>query len=282
METAGLTELEYERMGPVSRGFKRAIADPLVNWILPARFIRWVLRVTRSEMAAASWANPGGWKSMVLSYREEMPPQIADRFLLRLGAMPIALRNRRKLATEILARLIRERGDQSSPTNVVCLGAGPGMICLDAIERSGNPNCRAYLIDQNAESFPFGQALAESKQLAGRVEFIHGDVTHYRSLCKATPHVVKMIGIIEYLPDAVVLDIARAIVEAMPAGSVLVANSLTRKHGTDRFFRRVFDLHMIHRTADQVRGLLSDAGLTTEAVFTEPLGVYDVLVCRKK
>jgi SAM-dependent methyltransferase len=280
-----LTELDYERIGPISRFFKRTVINPLINWILPARFIRWVLRVTRSEMAEASWANPGGWKSMVLSYREDIPPQVADRFLVRLGAIPIALRNRRKLATEILARLIRDRGSEGSkgsPTNVVCLGAGPGMICLDAIQRSGHPDCRAYLIDLNPESFPFGQALAESKDLAHRVEFIHGDVTHYRSLCKATPHVVKMIGIIEYLPDAVVLDIARAIVEAMPADGVLVANSLTRRHGTDRFFRRIFDLHMIHRTADQVGKLLGEAGLATEAVFTEPLGVYDVLVCRKK
>ena len=280
METAGLTELDYERIGPASRLLKRAVVNPLINWILPARFMRWVLHVTRSEVAHTSWANPGGWKSMVLSYREDMPPQIADRFLLRLGAMPMALRNRRKLATEILARLIRECSHQ--PTNVVCLGAGPGMICLDAIEQSGHPDCRAYLIDLNPDSFAFGQALAESKDLAHRVEFIHGDVTHYRSLCSATPHVVKMIGIIEYLPDAVVLDIARAIVEAMPADGVLVANSLTQEHGTDRFFRRVFDLHMIHRTADEVRTLLGQAGLATEAVFTEPLGVYDVLVCRKK
>lgn len=279
MDTQGLLELNYERVGPVSRFFKRTITNPLVNWILPAGFVRWILRITRSEMAAASWANPGGWRSMVLSYRDEKPPQIIDRVLLKLGAIPVALRNRRKLATEIIARLIRDRAGQQ--TNIVCLGAGPAMICLDAMQQAGHDDCHAYMIDLNPDSFQFGQKLAESKRLADRVRFIHGDVTHYRTLCSAVPHIVKMIGIMEYLPDATVRDIARAISEAMPPGGQLVANSLTRRHGTERFFRRVFDLHMIHRTADQVRTLLGEAGLTTEHVLTEPLGVYDVLVCRK-
>jgi SAM-dependent methyltransferase len=272
--------LDYERIGPAGRLFKRAFTDPLVNWVLPAGFMRWILKVTRSELARASWANPGGWRSMVLSYCEDTPPQIADRLLIKLGSIPIALRNRRKLATEILTRMIRDRGGQR--TNLVCLGAGPGMICLEAMHRADHADCHAYLIDLNPESFEFGRKLAESKGLAGRVRFIHGDVTHYRTLCDATPHIVKMIGIIEYLPDAVVGDIARAIAEVMPPGGQLLANSLTRRHGTDRFFRRVFGLHMIHRTADEVRRLLDAAGIATEHVFTEPLGVYDVLICRKK
>lgn len=279
MNVDGLLELNYERVGPVARALKATITNPMVNFVLPAGFIRWILRVTRSEMAAASWADPGGWKSMVLSYREEMPPQIADRFLVRLGSMPIALRNRRKLCVEIMARMIRERAGQA--TNVVCLGAGPGMIVIEAIKQAGHADCHAHMIDLNADSFDFGRQFAQDRGLADRVRFIHGNVKDYRSLCNATPDIVKMIGIIEYLPDAVVADILQAIVAVMPPGGQLLANSLTRRHGTDRFFRRVFDLHMIHRSADQVRGLLADAGIVTDHVLTEPLGVYDVLVCRK-
>ncbi len=280
MDTNGLTELDYERVGPVQRALKVGLTNPLVNWVVPAGLIRWALRVTRSEMAAASWADPGGWKSMVLSYRQDTPPQIADRLLLRLGSIPMALRNRKKLATEVLARMIRQRSGQR--TNIVCLGAGPGAIVLDAMTRSAHSDCHSYLIDLNPDSFEHGRAQAQARGLNGRVRFIHGDVTRYRELCDAVPHIVKMIGIIEYLPDEVIGQIARAIVQVMPPGGQLVANSLTRRHGTDRFFRRVFDLHMIHRPADQVRRMFDQAGLRTEHVLTEPLGVYDILVCHKE
>ncbi|MDD4889587.1 MAG: class I SAM-dependent methyltransferase family protein [Phycisphaerae bacterium] len=279
MNTDGLTQLDYERIGPVGKVFKKAVTDPLVNFVLPSGFIRWVLRITKSEMAEASWSDPGGWKSMVLSYRDDMPPQIADRFLIKLGSMPIALRNRRKLCVEIMSRMIRDRAGQR--TNIVCLGAGPGMIVLDAMDRSEHKDCHAYLMDLNPDSFEFGRDLAKSKELDARVQFIHGNVKDYRTLCPAQPHIVKMIGILEYLPDAIVSDIVKAISEVMPPGGQLIANSLTRRHGTDRFFRRVFDLHMIHRSADCVRKLLADSGIATDHVFTEPLGVYDVLVCRK-
>jgi len=280
MDTRGLMDLDYEQVGPIKRAFKVGLTNPLVNWVVPAALIRWALRVTRSEMAAASWEEPGGWKSMVLSYREHTPPQIADRLLLKLGSIPMALRNRKKLASEIIARMIRERAGQR--TNVVCLGAGPGAIVLDAMQRAGHPDCHGYMIDLNADSFEHGRAQAAARGLDGRVRFIHGDVTHYRQLCDAEPHIVKMIGIIEYLPDEVVADIARAIAEVMPPGGQLLANSLTRRHGTDRFFRRVFDLHMIHRPAGRIGELLGPAGLRIEHVLTEPLGVYDVLICRKE
>lgn len=279
METTGLLDLDYERVGPLRHALKKAVAEPMVNWILPASLVRWILRVTRSEMAQASWADPGGWKSMILSYRDDCP-QIADKFLTRLGSMPMALRNRRKLASECIRRLIAERGD--GRVNIVCLGAGPGMIVMDAMQKSAHPDCHAFLIDLNTDSFQFGRSLAAERKLADRVRFIHGDVTHYRKLCDVQPHIVKMIGICEYLPDEVIRDIASAISEVMPPGGSLVANSLTRRHGTDRFFRRVFDLHMTHRPAERISELLADAGIATEHVFTEPLGVYDVLVCRKK
>ncbi len=280
MDTQGVMEQDFEQHGPVKRAMKKCVTNPMINWVLPAGFLRWMLRVAKSEMAEASWSDAGGWKSMVLSYSEEKPPQIADRFLTKLGTMPAALRNRRKVVTELLARMIREREGQA--TNVVCLGAGPGMAILPAMEQAAHPDCHAWMIDLNPDSFDFGRELAADKGLADRVRFIEGDVTHYRDLVDATPHIVKMIGIIEYLPDETVLDIIDAIGAVMPPGGRLVANSLTYRHGTDRFFRRVFDLHMIHRPADRVREMLATGGLETVETLTEPLGVYDILLCQKK
>ena len=151
----------------------------------------------------------------------------------------------------------------------------------EAMERASHADCHAYLIDLNPDSFEFGRQLAAAKGLADRVQYIQGDVAHYHQLCDAEPHVVELVGICEYLPDNVIGRIAEALGRVMPPGCHLVSNSLSRRHGTDRFFKRVFDLHMIHRTPQRISRMLADAGIQTRHVVREPLGVYDVLICQK-
>ena len=46
----------------------------------PRSRLRALLRLGASDMAAANWDDPGGWRSMVISY-EGNPPKIADRIL---------------------------------------------------------------------------------------------------------------------------------------------------------------------------------------------------------
>jgi hypothetical protein len=67
----------------------------------------------------------------------------------------------------------------------------------------------------------------------------------------------------------------------MPAGKPIVFNSISRAHGTDRFFRRVFGLHMRHRSPEQLQALMRRAGFDRFEAFAEPLGVYHVNVGRR-
>ena len=91
---------------------------------------------------------------------------------------------------------------------------------------------------------------------------------------------VKMLGICEYLTDEQIAPIAMSLADIMPDGASLVFNSLSDRHGTDRFFRRVFGLNMIHRSVDQLQDIFSPAGFGQYRVFSEPLGVYHVVVAR--
>ena len=75
---------------------------------------------------------------------------------------------------------------------------------------------------------------------------------------------------------------ARVLAAVMPAGGTVVFNSLTGKHGTDRFFRRVFGLHMIHRPVVALSELMRQAGFGEFQSLDEPLGVYQVVTARKQ
>ena len=268
--------LEFERPGPIRRALRAAIGNPVANYF-PAAVQRFFFKIMRSELAAANWTDPGGWRSMVISY-QGWPRRLADKLLVVLGTMPTALRNRRKLAARILAHLI-DASDRE-PVEVLCLGAGPGHIITDAL-RQARRRARATLVDLSSDAHDYGRALAAESGTADRVRFIHGDVRDVAKMLDRPPDIVKMLGICEYLSDDHLADILRCMADAMPRGASIVFNSLSEAHGTDRFFRRVFGLHMVHRSPDHLQELMSAAGFSDFTSIAEPLGVYHVIVGRK-
>lgn len=271
-----ITDIEFEREGAVKRLVKAAITNPLGNY-LPASWLKGLLRFGESELAAANWEDPGGWRSMVISYNGR-PRQVADRLLVGAGTMAKALRNRKRLATRLLARLIDEVG--GDPVHVLCLGAGPGYVITDAMAQARRQSV-ATLVDLNSDAFDYGRQLAADRGVAERVRFVQGDARHVRGMLDHVPDLVKMLGICEYLTDEQIRDIASAVADVMPPGAPIVVNSLSDRHGTDRFFRRVFGLHMIHRAPEALEALMAPAGFDGFVSLAEPLGVYHVIVGRK-
>jgi hypothetical protein len=270
-------EIEFERQGPFRRTLKGGIINPLANY-LPGGLLRGLLKFGKSELAAANWADPGGWRSMVISYNGHAR-KLADRILIKGGTMPMALRNRRRLAGKVLASLIEQSPNQ--PAYVLCLGAGPGQIIIDAICQSGC-TAKALLVDLNADAFEYGKALADAAGLQENISFVQADVRHVNGMLAQPPDIAKMLGICEYLTDEQIIAIAAALAAVMPDGTPIVFNTLSLAHGTDRFFRRVFGLHMIHRDARQLGALFEQAGFGDFTTAGEPLGVYEIVVGRKR
>lgn len=270
------TDLDFETLSPAARAVKKCVLNPLANY-LPAKWFKNWLADGQSELALANWRDPGGWRSMVISYEND-PEKTWDRLLVKGGTIPMALRNRRKLAGRLIARLLDQADHR--PAHVLALGAGPGIITADALGQVAKP-AHATLVDISSDAFDYGRRLAEEKGLADRMNYIQADVREVRDQLTDRVDVVKMIGICEYLTDEQIVSIAEALADICPAGSAVVFNSISRKHGTDRFFRRVFGLNMIHRSPAELQALLAPAGYTDFEPFDEPLGVYTVVVGRK-
>jgi hypothetical protein len=270
------TDLGMENPGPARRLAKRLVFDPLANY-LPAALVRGLLKFGKSQLAAANWADPGGWRSMVISY-DNKPVKEADRIMVSLGSMPMALRNRKRLGAYLIAQLIAET--PVKPAHVLCLGAGPGRIIMDALEISADGTC-ATLVDLSSDAFDYGMELAKSKGLDKQVKYIQADVRDIKKFLHVQPTIVKMIGICEYLTDEQIVGIAQAVAEVMPPQAAIIFNTVSPAHGTDRFFRRVFGLHMFHRTPEQLMAQMASAGFGEFHVYPEPLGVFHVVVGTK-
>ncbi len=269
-------DVGFETFSPLKRAIKCVLVNPLANY-LPAGLTKAVLRFGKSELAEANWADPGGWRSMVISYNGQCS-QIADKILVKAGTVPTALRNRKRLASHLIADLIDADGSDS--THVLCLGAGPGQIITEAMSKAKTAS-HATLVDLNSDSFDFGRKLANDLGLGDHVSFIQADVRDLHEYFHDQPHIVKMMGICEYLDDEQIVTIARAAADVMPKGAPIVFNSISKSHGTDRFFRRVFGLNMNHRSPGELSELMRQAGFGNFLSHREPLGVYHVIVGRK-
>jgi cyclopropane fatty-acyl-phospholipid synthase-like methyltransferase len=195
-----------------------------------------------------------------------------------MGAVPMALRNRRRLAAALLGRLIDEC--PTRPVHVLSLGAGAGHIITDAMGAAA-ADSHATLVDLNPDAFAHGRELAAAAGLAERVRFVRGDVRNVEELVHEPPDVVTMIGLCEYLTDAQITAAVEAVSRVMPRGAPIVYNSISKRHGTDRFFRRVFGLHMAHRSPAELEAPMRGAGFADFVSLPEPLGVYHVVVGRK-
>ena len=272
-----LSQIEFETISPATRLLKAAVVHPLVNY-LPAGLLKGVLRLSRSELAAANWADPGGWRSMVISYNGRCR-QWADKLLVAGGTIPMALRNRRRLAGKVLAHLIDQA--HSDPVQVLCVGAGPGMIIIDAMVQARRAAV-ATLVDLRDDAHQYASDLARRHGLGDRIRFVTGDARDIGKLADCRPEVVKMIGICEYLSDEEIGQIASALAGVMPHRGAILFNSLSKSHGTDRFFRRVFGLHMIHRSPQDLQEIMARAGFGDFVSIGEPLGVYHVILGRRR
>jgi hypothetical protein len=268
--------IDFETLSPAQRLAKKLVFNPLGNY-LPSSLLRAALRFGKSEMAASNWADPGGWRSMVISY-DGKPRQIADKILVGAGTMAKALRNRRKLGSRVLARLIEQAN--SNDVHVLCLGAGPGLIISDAMNESAR-ECETTLVDISSDAFDYGRRVARDRGHQHRVRFIQCDVRDAGEFLDRPADVVKMLGICEYLADEQIVTIARALATVMPVDGAIVFNSLSRRHGTDRFFRRVLGLNMTHRTPQQLQALMVQGGFGRFVALPEPLGVYHVIIGRR-
>jgi len=271
-----LEGLQFERLGSLRRALKAAVIHPIANYF-PAAVQKAFFRFFRSELAAANWADPGGWKSMVICYQNRRR-RLADKLLCTLGTIPMALRNRRKLGGRVLARLIAAADHE--PVEILCLGAGPGHVVHDALNECDRL-AKATLVDLSSGAFEHGRKLAAEHGTHERVRFIQGDVRDVAGMLDRPPDIVQMLGICEYLDDEHIRDIARAVAGVMPRSSAIVFNSISDSHGTDRFFRRVFGLRMIHRSPEHLQDLFRSAGFSDFVALAEPLGVYQVILGRK-
>jgi len=271
-------DFKLESIGHLRMAFKKAFFNPLINYFTHPRIIRFTLKYCGSPIIKASLRDPGGWKSMIAAYARRKPGGPVDYLVQKLASLPMGLRNRKRMAVRCLSHLLN---NSKGPVNLVSVGAGPGINELEAMARSTNQSVHCYFLDLASEAFEYGRLVARGLGLLDRVSFIQGNVVQIRDLIGIRPDIVTTIGILEYLTDEQISDILEAMYEIMPEGGCVLSSSITPRHGTDRFLRKILKLRLNYRNTESVMHLLGCVGYNHFEVEYEPLGIYSIVTGHK-
>jgi SAM-dependent methyltransferase len=255
------------------------LVNPWKNFLLPAGWLRKRLQHSRSPLVAESFVRPGGWRSMEIIYRNQEPVDWFDRQALRDNPISMAARNRRLIVTQKIAALVARYGKASNVT-IVGVGAGPGRHVQTAIVDSGIDPARisAYLIDLDDDAFDYGRALATRLEIGRCLHFIKGDARQIRdTLPDVAAHVLKAVGLVEYLSDTQFVEMFRVLRNVLVPGGSLITHGLVDAHGTGPFLDRMFKLRHNQRTQRHMSALLKAAGFRVAECVIEPVGVYPII-----
>lgn len=284
MKFVEIDGVQYEVFS-FGRGLLKRLTNPWKNWLAHPGVLKQIMLWSGSPLARESMGRPGGWRAMEIIYENAEPLNLLDAISCRYNAFPMALRNRKRYVTHKIAALINEFEGKTDHIYVVGVGAGPGTNIQEGILKSAVDKDRvtAYLIDMDSDAFEYGKEAARKRGLEDRVHYVQGDAREIEKHLPTDirPHIVKMIGIVEYFSDAQLGEMLEAIHETLTPGGVLITHSLVDYHHSIPFLKRVLDWHIHPRTYGRTARLLREAGFKSMDSFTTPMNIYTVIAARK-
>lgn len=197
----------------------------------------------------------------------------AGRLVLGGSADCRAVRARAALAASLIKARFQSRTSPLRLASVACGAAGPIAETARALAERGVPLEGLALLDRDPMALAAGRHVAQQALNGVAPELLLVDLIDGRRAVDLKPYcgpgwdVVDILGLFEYLPTSLAVDLVRnAIAACRPGGIVVVANMLDERP-QQAFFSKVIQWPaVIQRSPTELLGLLRRAGTTREQI----------------
>jgi len=241
----------------------------------------------------AKWG-AAGWKSLDIFYNywERVKPQLMDNWEGRLTRYWIermenrqAVTNRLKIAVNLLSDALSLSKFSNGPEiRLLSIASGSAQAVIQTMKRCPGLNIKAVLIDSDQTALDEAKKSIEEAGLADKFKLKLGKTEILEEVCKTfQPHVVEMIGFLDYRPDEKAIQLIGRIRNVLQRGGVFITCNIRRN--PERFF-----LHwvliwppMVYRSASQLGKLIVGGGFMEEKtkLFYEPFEIHGLAVAVK-
>lgn len=196
-----------------------------------------------------------------------------------------AVRNRLKLVKKTLRDSIESvsksvLGDQIT---IVSIASGSARAVLETIDEMDiRDRIRPILIDRSKEALDYSRGLAEQFEI-GNLQLITGKIEKISSdLVNMKPHIVEMVGLLDYLNDDRAITLFRDIYSALPKGGIFITCNVAN-NPEKKFANTIIGWPLIYRNGEELFSLIEASGFMREniEVVYEPLRIHGVAIATK-
>jgi SAM-dependent methyltransferase len=164
----------------------------------------------------------------------------------------------------------------------IACGSAEAMIkVVSQLKRKGI-TVKVLLVDISPEALVYAQQLAERYDVRERVQTLQANAL--KSLDFANdfkPHVVEMLGLLDYLPKKTAVRLSSQIRRSlMPGGLYLTCN--IRHNFEQHFLKWVINWPMIYRSPRELADVIEASGFDDFRLIYEPLEIHGIVVAHKK
>lgn len=236
-------------------------------------------------------ANAANWKALDICYNylEKFKPTsdgMANRitnFWLQNLMNRQAITNRKKVMIDLLVRAFNKFRHESE-VRIISVASGSAQVVIEAIKKCPDINIKGILIDIDPTALAESKRLAETMGLDGKFMFVRGTArATLNRICKDfSPHIIEMVGFLDYLSKERGLRIIGLIEENLPSGGIFITSNI-RKNPEKFLLDWVFLWPMIYRSKTELAELLIEGGFSPEKVeiVYEPHEIHGIGVCQK-
>lgn len=195
-----------------------------------------------------------------------------------------AVRNRFKVAKEEIRRAILEFSGQDE-VRVISLAAGSAQAVIETVaELSAEgfiPKIKVMLVDVDKTALEYARKLADCYHVENSFLTTEASVACIKKISKNfQPHIVEMIGLLDYLIDEKAIKLIGKIYQSLPSNGIFLTCNIC-PNVERSFLRWVVNWPMVYRRLQQLSSIVVRGGFAKLRLIREPLNIHCLAVARK-
>jgi SAM-dependent methyltransferase len=232
----------------------------------------------------------GTWRALDIIYNYQFTKNrnfnewLTDFWLGTMNAQ--AVRNRLRLVKYLLKKKIAEFA-KDGEVRLLSIASGSAPAVLDAIGdlKQQGILVRAVLIDIDRTALDHTEKLAKEKGIEKQITFLRKGVNSLdkeKELKRFYPHIVEMIGFLEYRSRSRAVRLVKTIHRLLvPGGMFLTSNICSNPERP--FIHWVVNWSMVYRPPKELAQIVIEGGFSNiSQIVYEPLKIHSLAICQKK
>lgn len=229
----------------------------------------------------------GSWYALDIIYDFEFGQQngirgkVSDYWIGMINAQ--AVRNRLRLVKRELAETVREIAQEEKEVRLLSIASGSAQSVIEVMAELKDIDIRVILLDLDPLAIDYSRKVAKKYGVEDKITFVIESTSTLEEVMKEVrPHIIEMIGFLDYRPYAKAVRLVERIYKLLPPGGKFLTGN-THPNPEQYFLKWVINWAMIYRKPEELGRILTGGGFTPEncKIICEPHKVQCVAICHK-